>query len=454
MDQGTRVPLGLSFIASSLREAGHAVSIFDRYGSQYRLGARKDAINSAMLERVRDFSPDIIGFNTVSPLIYDTIECARLLRPVCGGLMVAGGHHASAFPGLTLERIPELSGVVEGEGEGAMVRLAGGADPAGIPGLWWRNGDEITNSPPEQIRDLDHLPFPALELLDMEFYCRPGRKIIRGRHMSSVSLITSRGCIRRCSFCCESLTYGSGVRFHSPEYVLDWTRRAVKDFNVECVYFHDNDFLIDEDRAVKICEGLLRPGIPRGLKFAVQARADRINRDILKVLKKAGCVLIELGVESAAQNELDWVNKGSTVETSERAISLCRSAGVSVHANMMSGLKGETLDDLDNKLAWLKKSRPDTFNLHRLKIFPGTVLYLAEGGEFFEKNDWSEENVKAYFRQDFLSSVTEKQREEWMRTKYAPCLKKFSRRNTLRVNPPGRLMSILKEAAAGRLARA
>ncbi len=444
LNQGAWAPLGLSFIASCLREAGHTVAIFDRYAFQARPGAGKEAINSAMLELVRDFKPDLIGFNTVSPLIYDTVECARLIRQAYKGMMVAGGHHASALPELTLRRIPELSGVVEGEGEEAMANLAGGRDPLKIPGLWWRKGEEILHSAPEQIKNLDLLPFPALDLLDMGFYCRPGRKIIRGHHLSAVSLLASRGCTRRCSFCAESLTYGAGVRLHSPGYVLDWVRQAVKNFNPEGIYFHDNDFLTDEERAAKICEGLASAGKPGGVKFAVQTRADRINKGILKTLKKTGCVLIELGVESAAQGELDWMKKGTTVDINERAISLCREAGINVYANMMSGLKGETLSDLDYKLNWLKKSRPDTFSLNNLQIFPGTLLYLNEGGDFFERNDWSEENIKTYFRRDFLSSIPAKEREEWMRKKYNPFKSRISRLNTLRVNSPARLLSIVK----------
>ena len=448
LNQGAWAPLGLSFIASSLREAGHAVAVCDRYASQALPGAGKDEINAAMLERIRDFKPDLIGFNTVSPLIYDTVECIRLIRPLYTGILVAGGHHASALPELTLKRIPELSGVVEGEGEEVMVKLAGGCDPLKIPGLWWRKGEEILNSPPEQIKNLDLLPLPALDLLDMGFYCRPGRKIIRGHYLSAVSLLTSRGCSRRCSYCAESLTYGGGVRFHSPEYVLGWIREAVEGLDVEGIYFHDNDFLIDQERAAKICEGILSAGKARGLKFAVQTRADRINKGILKTLKKAGCVVIELGVESAVQGELDWMKKGSTVDISERAVALCREAGISVHAYIMSGLKGETLSDLDDKLDWLRKSRPDTFSWHNLQIFPGTLLYLEEGMDFFEKNDWSEENVKDYFRRDFLSSIPAKERREWMQKKYSPFKTRSWRLNVLRVNSPSRLLSVLKSMIA------
>ncbi len=452
LNQGAWAPLGLPSIASCLREAGHAAAIFDRYAYQARPGADKASIDAAMLEYVRDFKPDIIGFNTVSALIYDTAACARLIRRTYNGMMVAGGHHASALPELTLQRIPELSGVVEGEGEEVMVKLAGGRDPLKIPGVWWRKGEEILHSAPEQIRNLDLLPFPALELLDMGFYSRPGRKIIRGLHLSAISLLASRGCTRRCSFCVESLPYGAGVRLHSAGYVLDLIRASVKRFNPEGIYFHDNDFLIDEERAAEICEGVASALKP-GLKFAIQTRADHINRGILTTLKKAGCAIIELGVESALQGELDWINKGSTVEINERAVALCREAGIGVHAYMLSGMKGETVADLDRKLSWLKKCRPDTCSLHNLQIFPGTRLYLDERMDFFERNEWSKEKLTDYFRRDFLSSIPPEEKKEWIRKKYKPFVSRRWKINMLRANSPARLFSIAKSELASASSR-
>ncbi|MGA7875418.1 MAG: radical SAM protein, partial [Desulfoferrobacter sp.] len=278
------VPLGLSFIASVLEQRGHTVSIFDRVASQARLGLDKQKVNAAMMEHVRRFNPDLIGLNTVSPLIYDTMECVALLRRQHSGPIVAGGHHANALPELTLQKIKGLTGAIQGEGEPALLALADGQSPSQIPGLWWRNGDSISHNPPQQISNLDSLPFPAYHLLDMSFYTRSNVLTFRGRYLSSISMLTSRGCPKMCSFCSESSTYGKGVRFHSPEYVVDWVRSTLNEYPIQGIYFHDNDFLIDRQRAIEICNDFIRRGFNKRFRWAIQARSDNIDLDILELL--------------------------------------------------------------------------------------------------------------------------------------------------------------------------
>jgi radical SAM superfamily enzyme YgiQ (UPF0313 family) len=161
------------------------------------------------LTSINNFQPDIIGFNTVSPLIYDTVACVALVRRSYRGLIVAGGPHASALPALTLKKISGLNGVIQGEGEEAIVRLADGNNPDQIPGVWWKRGPGSQPTAPSQvlqIENLDTLPFPAFDLLDMDFYTRPSTYPIAGHYLSSISLLTARGCSHNFEFCCESLT--------------------------------------------------------------------------------------------------------------------------------------------------------------------------------------------------------------------------------------------------------
>jgi anaerobic magnesium-protoporphyrin IX monomethyl ester cyclase len=434
------LPLGLSFLAAFLKDKGHTVSIFDRYSSQASIGLEKEKINAAMLSHIREFQPDLIGLNTVSPLIYDTVECVELIRQVYSGLMVAGGHHTTALPELTLSRLPGLDGVVVGEGETALAALAAGKAPTSVPGVWWRNGDgSFNHTAAVQIEDLDSLPFPALDLMDMKFYTLPGRRVFRGYYLTSVSMLTSRGCVRKCDFCSESLTYGKGVRFHSVDYVMEWLERVLCDYKVEGVYFHDNDFLIDENRARQICERILASGLNKKIKWGIQARAERINRDTLKLLRRSGCVLIEIGVESSLQKQLDSVKKGVTVTANEKAIALCRREGISVHANFITGFEGEGILDLEEKLGWLKRTKPSTFAWFPLQVYPGTQLYNRSGGSFFEKNEWTEDNIREYYSRNPVSSITKAQREDWMKQHYTPYLKRKNRLHILRVNPPLKL---------------
>jgi anaerobic magnesium-protoporphyrin IX monomethyl ester cyclase len=410
------MPLGLPFMAACLRRRGHTPLIFDRYARQAAQGYSLPVANVAMVECIRKFRPDLIGLSTVSQVIYDTAECAALVRSVYAGPLIAGGYHATALPELTLQKIPELDGVVTGEGEVVLSQLADGTPPADLPGVWWRTGQTICPpaAPAEQIAPLDDLPLPAYDLMDMGFYAGRTQHSIRGHHLATITLITSRGCYQRCRFCAESLTYGSGVRFHSPAYVLDWIQRAVADYDVEGLHFHDNDFLASESRAREICEGMLRAGWQRKVKWSIQARADRLNPDIAALLKAAGCVLVEIGIETATQAGLNQIGKGTTLEMNSEAVALCHAVGLAVHAYMLTGLENETLADLDRRLAWVKRARPDSFQWSSLAVYPGTPLYQAKGGNFFAQSAWTKTAVDDYYAADVLSTIPPGQRRTWM----------------------------------------
>ncbi|MCX6090130.1 MAG: radical SAM protein [Candidatus Atribacteria bacterium] len=449
------IPLGLSFIASSLRKGGHTPAIFDRHARQAGIGIDKERMNAAMMEGINQFHPDLIGFNTVSPLIYDTSECIDLIKKKYPAVpLIAGGHHASALPALTLEKIPGLRGVIVGEGERALTRLADGDQPPQIPGVWWKNDQgNLSHSDPEQILDLDSLPFPAFDLLDMSFYTRPTLETIRDHLLTTVSILTSRGCPYHCSFCSEHITYGRGVRYHSPEYVREWIQKLYQDYRMEGVYFHDNDFLIDEERARAICHEMIHSGLAQKIKWAIQTRASRIQRDLLPILKEAGCISIEIGIESFQQNELDQIDKHTLVQTNRQAIAFCRESGISVHAYLLSGFSGETLSDWNEKLKWIKTVKPNSFQISPLTIFPSTSRYQQHGHRFFETNQWDEKSVVSFFAPYQLSLISPSERKRWIRKQYIPYARWHRLVNLLQVNPPGKSLPLVVRMTLGFIRR-
>jgi len=440
----TWAPLGILSMAASLKENGHVAALFDRHALSAGHGFGRDRLNEAMVETVRAFRPDVIGFQTVSPIIYDTLECVALLRPLFPGIMIAGGHHCTALPEITLRRVDGLNGVVAGEGEHALVRFAGGEDPRRIPGFWWRAGDgEIHHTPPVQVKTLDDLPFPDYSLLDSRFYLRKNHRAIRGFFLSSFSLITSRGCLRRCEFCSESLTYGRGVRFHSPGYVAEGVRLLLARYPVDGLYFHDNDFLTDRRRAEDICEAFLPLRRDRPFRWGIQARADHIDGDIVQRLKKAGCSLIEIGVESSIQKNLDRIRKETSVAAAEEAIARCREGGISVHAYMITGLEGETVETLERELSWLKKVRPDSFSWSSLEMHPGTALYKRKGNRFFETEEWNRQTLRRYYGSSPLSSIPPAGKRRWIKTRYRPFQQRTYLRHLFMKNYPRNFFPIL-----------
>ncbi len=449
------MPLGLAFIAAELRLHGHAAAIFDPVARQARAGHAAAQVNGEMLACIRSFKPDLIGLGTLTPAIYDTVDRVSLIRAHYGGLLVAGGYHATALPELTLRRMPGLDGVVTGEGELALRRIANGEPPAGIPGVWWRDGGTIRapRAPAEQIENLDALGLPALDLMDMEYYSQRTNGVIRGHNLRAATLVTSRGCCRRCRFCAESVTYGHGVRFHGAPYTLDWIGRVVRDQALDGIHFHDNDFLADEARARAICEGLIQAGLHRRVKWSIQARAERIHPAIAKLLKSAGCCLVEIGIEAGTQPELDRLAKGATVEMNTLAVKLCRRSGLDVHAYMLAGMEDETAADLERRLAWVRRAKPTSFQWSAVALFPGTALYRDRGEDFFARSEWTETAIDEYYSGQNLSRLPLEKRRAWMARHFAPYWRRHWWRDALFRYPPAKLARLFFSKLRGRMRR-
>lgn len=441
------MPLGLLYIASSLRAAGHIPRIHDRYLIR---DAERDG---ALRLEIAAFRPDLIGFSTVSPLIYDTARAARVARGEFGGPIALGGHHATAMPGLTLERIPEADFALTGEGERALCLLADGKPPGEVPGLWRREGGAAVCSPGSaRIDELDSLPPPDYARMDMAYYAEANPFTISNFLLRTAPILASRGCPHRCEFCTESLTYSGGVRFHSAPYVLDVAARLRRDHGVNGLVFYDNDFLIDRDRAAALCEGLVRSGLSRAMRFSIQARADRIDPEIAALLRRAGCVKAELGLETGREETLLKVGKGFAAVASERAVACLNRAGVAVQANMIMGLPGETVEDLNETLGWFSRLRVDNVKCTMLSVLPGSLMYCRLGGEFYERNEWTYENLRRYAQEPVPSSLPREARAGWYKKRYLPLSKRLERRGLLRRNSPAALLGYFVRRLARRAA--
>lgn len=449
------MPLGLAFIAAELRRSGHAVAIFDRHAAQVRRDLDEQAVDAATLEQIARFRPDVIGLSTISPLIYDTVKTAALIRPAFSGAMVAGGYHATGLPELTLHKIPALDAVFTGEGEIALTRFASGQALRDIPGVWWRDEGQIQPpaAPSAQIANLDDLAQPALDLMDMPFYTERTSGVIRWHKLKAATLITSRGCHAHCTFCAESLTYGRGVRWHSAAYVLEWIERVIHDYGVDGLHFHDNDWLADEARAREICAGLIRRGWRRRIRWSIQARADRITADLARLIKSAGCALVEIGVEVGTQAELNRIGKGTTVPVMDQAVKFCREAGLEVHAYMLTQTENETIADLEARLAWLKRNPVTSVQWSPLSMYPGTALYKKRGGDFFAKSEWTKEAIDQYYAADAFSSIPPAVRREWMTRNYIPFFRQLFWWNVVHHTPLPNLARFFLRKLLGRVRR-
>lgn len=425
------MPLGLSYISSTLKQHGHQVRLFDRFLEGLRLG-EKALVDQAMKQEIVKYQPDLIGFSTVSEAIYDTIECIGYIRGFFDKTIIAGGHHITALPLLSLNRIPGLDYAAIGEGELSLLSLASGEKPQNIRGIVTRESNSL-NLEYSRIKNLDALPLPDYSIFNMDYYTQSNASTIRGFYLRTACMLTSRGCPFSCKFCSESLNFGKGVRFHSPDYVIENMEKLVTDYNVQGLYFHDNNFLYSRTHLEDICRRIIKKDLNKKVKWAIQGSSAFINEDILKILSEAGCIKIELGIESVEESSLKSMNKSSSIALNQKALKLCRKYNINTHGYFMTGFEGETISDLNNTLAWIKKFRPDTISLHPLKVYPGTVLYQDIGSSFFENHEWTQENINNYFNQDSLSNINIDDRRKWYKA-YRTFNTWHHRRNLLKSN--------------------
>lgn len=426
------VPLGMSYISALLKQNNHQVQLYDRFLRNYILES-EDPVNLEMKSEILRYKPDIIGFSTVSPLIYDTLECIKYIRNFYKGIIVAGGHHATAMPLHTLKKIPGLDYVLAGEAEYSMLSLANGKNPSDIPGLFSINKD-ISNFKQAQISELDKLPIPDYEIFDMNYYTQANRYTLRGFFLKTACIITSRGCINNCNFCTESLTFGKGVRFHGADYVIENIEKLVKDYKIDGIYFHDNNFLASFSHAEGICRKIIKHNLHKKIKWVVQASSSGINNDILKLLSEAGCIKIEIGIESLRDCDLRSINKNSTADLNEKILLMCKKNKIKVHTYFMTGFKDESILDLNNLIKWIKKYKPHTFSLSMLKIYPGTSLYENARNMFFEDNSWTRNNIDNFFSKNIIGNINDEEKIKWYRQTFNPFFRKYDLLAAMKVN--------------------
>lgn len=414
--KGTRpllTPLSLAYLAGFLLKKGHEARIFQREVEYIKTGFDAGRVDRRMIRAVREFEPQVVGFSSTSATIGDLLASARLLRKYApDALFVCGGPHVSPLPEETLRREPCLDVAVIGDGEEALAELCSGEQPERVAGIAHRSGAEpMRTARRAYARDLDFLPYPARHLLDMGFHTGRSPAVIPNLPLRTTTIVSARGCPFACAYCAES-RQKVGLRAHSPAYVIGEVEHLLSRYRFEGLYFIDSLFEYNRRRTEELCRLLVETGLNRKLVWSVQARATGMDRDLLRLMKEAGCVQIEYGFESGSQRVLDAMRKKSTVEAGVRAAALTRECGIRVFANMIFGYPGETEADFDLSAAFIKKIKPDAIGAYQAEAYPGTALYeqLVAAGRLpvhYQQPgaDWSAVEIQRQIRKGNLSAM-------------------------------------------------
>ena len=387
---GTRTPpLGLAQLAAVTREQGYPSAIIDC--------AALEMDDHQTLQALRAMKPRYIGLTAVTVAIHNAGRLAKTLKESGEDwVVIIGGPHLTALPEETMQTFPEFDIGVIGEGETTLIDLLDALENnhplRDVNGLIVReNGGCVRTAPRPFIDDLDALPLPAWDLLPdlVRYYDTP--MFTLGKSPAS-SLVTSRGCCGHCKFCDRSV-FGNACRFHSAARVFESMRYLRERFGINDIIIHDDAFVLNRQRVEEICNRLIESGL--GITWGCNSRVNLVSRELLELMKKAGCWQIGYGLETGSQRILDLINKGVRVEQAREAIRLTREAGMRTRGFFMLGHPGENVESIRETIAFATHNPVDDFQMTFFTPLPGSEIYrhAHEFGAF--DDDWRKMNMWA-----------------------------------------------------------
>ncbi|MEM2093622.1 MAG: radical SAM protein [Candidatus Bathyarchaeia archaeon] len=453
-------PIEIAYVASILENA-HEVAILDVPAEGWRnledideKRLRVGLADEAIAERVKSWNPDVVGINVpFSGWSKAAFEVASIVKEIDEEIItVMDGVHPSARPLECLQN-HNVDFVIIGEPEHTWFELADflekGRPPQSleeIKGIGFRkkNGQAKTTQPRPPIKDLDSLPYPARHLLPMKVYFEAVREMpLRGEiNRPWTTMITSRGCPYSCIFCSAHLIRGRIWRGRSPENVVEEIESLVKNYGIRQIDFHDDNLTLDKKRMERICDLIIEKGLDIEWFTPNGVRADTLDGDLLKKMKRSGCRRIYVAPESGVQRIVnDVVKKNLNLKSVENTVALCRKIGIKVACFFIIGLPGETKKDIMATIEYayhLRKLGADKFYFSYAMPLYGTMLYeIAKQGGYLQK-DFSDEALSSVEPQIETQEFT---REDLLRlsaiaNKVNPILTREKLKSALR-NPLG-----------------
>ena len=373
-------PLGPAYLAAVLEAAGAVVEIYDMQAHHYT-----NAELAEYLDR-SEFSLICVGFlsarfDIVQPLLEVIAEHRNN-----GSWLVLGGHGPSATPEWMLENTP-ADIICVGEAEETIVELYEWetqfkplllTDVKGIVYNGWQDKIKSTGRR-KPIQNLDSIPFPAWHLFDMNIYSNCLELWGQGPDEKALTMITSRGCTNRCSFCYR---LEHGIRMRSVKNVITEIKYLKDKYGITGYFLNDELFVASKLRLFEFHDALKENNLH--IKFSCNIRVDFFDYEIAECLKEIGCTFANIGFESTSQTVLDQMKKHATVEQNHNAAQICNSVGISCGLNLLWGMPGDSAESLQGNVDFIKQyTHHDQLRTIRpVTCYTGTPLFdqaVAEG---------------------------------------------------------------------------
>lgn len=352
--------LGIAMLMAYLEREGFETAVIDM-----QLGYTVDDV----VKKAKDFNADLIGVTMFSFDFVRTYEVINEIKERTQTKMVLGGAHISTVKSEALEKTQADFGVTR-DGEIPLLQLCAGVPLEEIHSLIWRKEDNtITKNPIRKLNwKLDELPFPAYHKFELPKYIH----FIDKR----LPIETSRGCPYSCTFCDVKVSMGQAFRPRGPDHILAelkyWYDQGFRFFE-----FVDDVFTMDIKRAKKVCQMILDSGMKFDWNCANGIRADRVDKELLTLMKKAGCVFVSYGLETGNPEILKVIKKATTLKKIEETSALTKKVGLKHAVNFIIGHPEETYEKAMDSIKFAKKilKTCDYTMFSNMIPYPGTDVY-------------------------------------------------------------------------------
>ena len=358
-------PLGLGYVAAYLRRQGHQVRLL------------LNLTPEDLQHQLQTFQPQLVGVSCMTPTFPQAVAICREVKKRSSAATVLGGPHVTALREEILQVQPEIDYVVYGEGELTIDELCRMLERpvrrvSHIKGLVYRTAKGVVkaNPPRDLIKDVDSLPFPARDLVDMS---RLGTHKYIDVGRVSATMISSRGCPFKCAFCSSHITMGKVYRFRSAQNVLAEIDELVNRYRVNHIAFEDDTFTLNRERVETICQGLIQRNYD--LTWYCLSRVESMDLELARLMRRAGCRLVSFGIESGNPDILNKIHKKISLPAARQAIEACYQAGLRSQCTFILGFPFDTQKTMADTLHFAQELSPTIAIFFALVPYPGTEMY-------------------------------------------------------------------------------
>ena len=410
-------PLGTLYAASLLRENGYTVSLFDTMFA----GSADEVV--PVMEKVQPkyFVIYDDGFNYLTKMCLTNMREAAFkmakLAKERGCTVIVSSSDSTDHYEKYIEQGADF--IILGEAEATLLELVNNLekeqkDISSIAGLAFRQNDCIVKTPKRSVlKDLDSLPLPAWDLIDIEPY---RQSWMNSAGYFSMNMGTTRGCPFKCNWCAKPI-YGNRYNSRSPQNVVQELKMLKEKFQFDHIWFCDDIFGLKPGWVFEFADLVEKENLK--FKFKIQARADLLlQENYIRDLARAGCDNIWMGAESGSQKILDAMDKGTTVEQIAESTKLIRKYGMKPSFFIQFGYLGETKEDIKRTIKMINELLPYEIGISVSYPLPGTVFFEKVKTDLKEKTNWTDSNEMALMFRNTYQPAFYKQLYQYVHRSY------------------------------------